>query len=98
MSAPKEPTAILNQGPELSDDRDRKGPNVGADDVVTGSDSALDEAEEERRRVLSALTPDEEKKLLRRIDWHLIPLCSLIFMFKNLDVDNVRRPSMLRLE
>lgn len=36
------------------------------------------------------LTADEEKKLLRKIDWRLMTLCSLIFMFKNLDGNNVR--------
>jgi hypothetical protein len=36
------------------------------------------------------LTAEEEKKLLRRIDWRLMSLCSLIFMFKNLDSNNVR--------
>lgn len=35
------------------------------------------------------LTADEEKKLLRKIDWRLMTLCSLIFMFKNLDGNNV---------
>jgi hypothetical protein len=35
------------------------------------------------------LTAEEEKRLLRRVDWHLMPLCSLIFLFKNLDSDNV---------
>ncbi|KAL5335308.1 hypothetical protein BJX70DRAFT_328319 [Aspergillus crustosus] len=35
------------------------------------------------------LTAEEEKKLLRRIDWRLMSLCSLIFMFKNLDANNV---------
>lgn len=34
------------------------------------------------------LTPAEEKKLLRRIDLRLMALCSLIFMFKNLDSNN----------
>ncbi|KAL2823817.1 major facilitator superfamily domain-containing protein [Aspergillus cavernicola] len=34
------------------------------------------------------LTAEEEKKLLRRIDWRLMTLCSLIFMFKNLDSSN----------
>lgn len=38
----------------------------------------------------TALTAEEEKRLLRRIDWHLMPVCSIIFMFKNLDSDNVR--------
>mgnify|MGYP001658347501 CR=1 FL=1 len=36
------------------------------------------------------LTAQEEKKLLRKIDWRLMTLCSLIFMFKNLDANNVR--------
>lgn len=36
------------------------------------------------------LTAAEEKKLLRKIDWRLMTLCSLIFMFKNLDSNNVR--------
>lgn len=36
------------------------------------------------------LTAHEEKKLLRKIDWRLMTLCSLIFMFKNLDSGNVR--------
>jgi hypothetical protein len=36
------------------------------------------------------LTAEEEKKLLRKIDWRLMTLCSLIFMFKNLDSNNVR--------
>ncbi|KAL3431398.1 major facilitator superfamily domain-containing protein [Aspergillus tetrazonus] len=34
------------------------------------------------------LTRAEEKKLLRRIDLRLMALCSLIFMFKNLDSNN----------
>lgn len=36
------------------------------------------------------LTAEEEKELLRKIDWRLMALCSLIFMFKNLDSTNVR--------
>ena len=35
------------------------------------------------------LSAEEEKKLLRKIDWRLMTLCSLIFMFKNLDSQNV---------
>ncbi|KAJ5441139.1 hypothetical protein N7491_003545 [Penicillium cf. griseofulvum] len=34
------------------------------------------------------LTTEEEKKLLRKIDWRLMTICSLIFMFKNLDSNN----------
>ncbi|KAI0521387.1 major facilitator superfamily domain-containing protein [Xylaria bambusicola] len=42
-----------------------------------------------RMRARTYLTAAEEKKLIRRIDWHLMPLCSIMFLFKNLDVDNV---------
>ncbi|KAM3477211.1 hypothetical protein MY5147_002813 [Beauveria neobassiana] len=34
------------------------------------------------------LSAEEEKKLLRKIDWRLMTLCSLIFMFKQLDSQN----------
>lgn len=37
------------------------------------------------------LSNEEEKKLLRRIDWHLIPLMSLIYMIKSVDFTNVRK-------
>ncbi|KAI1364587.1 pantothenate transporter [Xylaria arbuscula] len=40
-------------------------------------------------RARTYLTAEEEKNLIRRIDWHLMPLCSIMFLFKNLDVDNV---------
>jgi hypothetical protein len=36
------------------------------------------------------LSPQEEKKLLRRIDWHLLPLMAIIYMMKTLDASNVR--------
>ncbi|KAI1093108.1 putative pantothenate transporter [Rostrohypoxylon terebratum] len=57
------------------------------DDISGGE--VIDGYEAERMRARTALTADEERKLIRRIDWHLMPLCSLIFMFKNLDSDNV---------
>ncbi|KAI1148294.1 major facilitator superfamily domain-containing protein [Nemania diffusa] len=56
--------------------------DVKDDQTILGFDA-------ERMQARAALTAEEEKKLIRRIDWHLMPLCSLIFLFKNLDVDNV---------
>lgn len=52
-------------------------------------DEAIDGFQAASQGARTLLTAEEEKKLLRRIDWHLMPLCSLIFMFKNLDSDNV---------
>jgi hypothetical protein len=43
----------------------------------------------DRMRARALLTETEEKKLMRRIDWHLMPLCSLMFLLKNIDVNNV---------
>ena len=42
----------------------------------------------ERMRARAALTFQEEKKLLRRIDWHIMPLVSLMFLLKNIDYAN----------
>lgn len=52
-------------------------------------DQAIKGFDAERMRARTYLTAAEEKKLIRRIDWHLMPLCSIMFLFKNLDVDNV---------
>lgn len=51
-------------------------------ETITGFDADLMGA----RTVLSA---EEEKKLLRRIDWHLIPLLAVIYMLKSMDAQNV---------
>jgi len=45
--------------------------------------------EAERMRARTLLTAEQEKKLLRRIDWHIMPLCALMFLMKNLDANNV---------
>jgi hypothetical protein len=62
--------------------RDGEIVDITTDQLIQGFDA-------ERMRARTALTAEEEKKLIRRIDWHLMPLCSLMFLFKNLDVDNV---------
>lgn len=43
----------------------------------------------ERMEDRGLLTYEEEKKLLRRVDWHLMILCAIIFMVKNVDANNV---------
>ncbi|KAI9034958.1 pantothenate transporter [Aspergillus affinis] len=37
----------------------------------------------------ATLSSDEEKKLLRRIDWHLIPLLAVMYMVKTIDSNNI---------
>lgn len=45
--------------------------------------------EAEQMQARASLTFEEEKKLLRRIDWHLMPLLSICFLLKNIDALNV---------
>lgn len=37
----------------------------------------------------ATLSSDEEKKLLRKIDWRLLPLLALMYMLKSIDASNV---------
>ena len=43
----------------------------------------------DRMRARSLLTAAEEKKLMRKIDWRIMSLCSLLFLIKNIDADNI---------
>ena len=64
---------------------DRNGvdrPEQFEDELISGYDDTLMGAR-------STLSSAEEKKLLRRIDWHLIPLLAVIYMLKSVDFTNV---------
>jgi hypothetical protein len=56
---------------------------------TSSSQESIDGYDPELMNGRTLLTAEEEKKLLRKIDWRLMTLCSLIFMFKNLDSNNV---------
>ncbi|KAJ5757385.1 uncharacterized protein N7511_006079 [Penicillium nucicola] len=55
---------------------------------ATSSQESIDGYDPDLMSGRTLLTAQEEKKLLRKIDWRLMTLCSLIFMFKNLDSSN----------
>lgn len=57
---------------------------------TSSSQESIDGYDPELMSGRTLLTAEEEKKLLRKIDWRLMALCSVIFMFKNLDSHNVR--------
>jgi hypothetical protein len=65
----------VKRGQEVSDD-------AGFTDSIIGYRA-------EQMRARSLLTYEEEKKLLRRIDWHIMPLCAIAFLLKNIDSTNV---------
>lgn len=57
---------------------------TAADEDVIGE---TDEDANLRNRTL--LSAKEEKALLRRIDWRIMTVCSLLFLLKNIDADNI---------
>ncbi|KAJ5502245.1 hypothetical protein N7463_005119 [Penicillium fimorum] len=52
------------------------------EELIPGYDATL-------MRARATLSSAEEKKLLRHIDWHLIPLLAVIYMVKSVDFSNV---------
>jgi hypothetical protein len=66
---------VVRRGEEIEDDTSLENEIVGYD--------------AERMRARTLLSEAEEKKLMRRIDWHLMPLCSIMFLLKNMDYQNV---------
>ena len=54
-----------------------------------GASGQIEGYDAERMRARTLLTAEEEKKLLRKVDWHLMTLCSIMFLLKNIDADNV---------
>lgn len=63
----------------------RRG-SLANDEATSGEIEGYDA---DRMRARTLLTVEEEKKLLRRIDLRLMTLCSIMFLLKNIDADNV---------
>jgi hypothetical protein len=85
----KEAVSSVREAPEVSNGQlhyVRRGQEVTDDATSTDSIEGY-EAEQMRGRAL--LTYEEEKTLLRRVDWHLMPLLSIAFLLKNVDYSNV---------
>ena len=58
-------------------------------EILEDDGSEIQGFDAERMRDRTLLSAQEEKKLLRRIDWRIMPLCSVMFLLKNLDADNI---------
>ncbi|KNG87188.1 putative pantothenate transporter [Aspergillus nomiae NRRL 13137] len=61
--------------------------NAGTD-TISGFDAQW-------MRARTSLTAEEEKKLLRRVDWHIMPLCAIMFLLKNIDSENVANAKIM---
>jgi hypothetical protein len=78
-------SSIVTDNPSNDIHYARRGSIVN-DEVVN---SEIEGYDAERMRARTLLTVDEEKKLLRKIDLRLMTLCSVMFLLKNIDADNV---------
>lgn len=59
-----------------------RGAEISSAGAVSGFDAA-------RMRDRALLTAEEEKALMRRVDWRMMTVCSLLFLLKNIDADNI---------
>lgn len=63
--------------------------NRNADKLLPESGEFIPGYDANLMQARAALSYEEEKKLLRRIDWHLIPLLAIMYMLKSVDFSNV---------
>lgn len=77
--------------PEKADE-----PNIGLDNdkSPTSDDVERDEADEVRRSV-QAYSPEEAKRILRKVDYRLIPLLTLLYLLAFIDRGNSTYRSQL---
>ncbi|KAL4921862.1 major facilitator superfamily domain-containing protein [Aspergillus aurantiobrunneus] len=54
----------------------------------TGKDVDIVDEEISRETALTALTVHEERRLIRRIDWRLVPLLCMLYLMKKIDENN----------
>jgi hypothetical protein len=57
--------------------------------IIDGDDATAQTENETTRKNRTLLSAQEEKALLRRIDWRIMTVCSLLFLLKNIDADNI---------
>lgn len=84
-------TRVADNGLHLAE---RGGGVVGSD----VDDNSIRGFDSDRMKARTLLTAEEEKKLLRKIDWHIMPLCSLMFLFKNMDADNISNARIMNAD
>lgn len=92
----KEVTATPADSTSDSDHNDTRHASNGLTFARRGEDiddsfsnEHIDGYDTTRMRDRALLTSDEEKALMRRIDWRIMTICSLLFLMKNLDADNI---------
>ena len=98
MAARKDDTvATIKRTSETSIPNDIPSSHVTKDTSITiaqrgtidNEDATAQTEDEISRSNRTLLSAKEEKALLRRIDWRIMTICSLLFLLKNIDADNI---------
>lgn len=93
MATPKDVPIVVSEGDESTktvqskDDLHFARRGADLDEAIAAGDISGFDAE--RMRARASLTAEEERKLMRRVDLRIMTLCSLLFLFKNIDSDNI---------
>lgn len=93
MDATKTVPTAISEGDESNhtvqskDDLHFAPRGADIDEAIAAGDISGFDAD--RMRARASLTADEERKLMRRVDLRIMTLCSLLFLFKNIDSDNI---------
>lgn len=66
----------------LPDNDEFKGSCIALEDIKAGDDKEQGISEPQ-------YTPEELKAVIRKLDWHLMPLCFLMYTFSVLDVSSL---------
>ena len=81
-------TSIPNDIP-LSPNTKNASITLAQCDVIDYDDAIAQTEGETARKNRTLLSAQEENALLRRVDWRIMPVCSLLFLLKNIDADNI---------
>lgn len=93
MEADKTGPTVISEGDESTQNAQSKDDlhfaqrGADLDEAIAAGDISGFDAE--RMRARASLTAEEERKLMRRVDLRIMTLCSLLFLFKNIDSDNI---------
>ena len=83
-------TTAPGQEPNSDPDADFKTAKRAGKDCISPESAPTPNDGLSREAALTALTVEEERKLLRKVDWRLIPLMCMLYLVKKLDETNVR--------
>lgn len=59
--------------------------------------SPVDDYESYRRGVLSRFTAEDDKRIMRKVDWHFLPLMALMYIVKQIDYINAASVKVLQV-